>query len=293
LGYERQPQDFYETPPEVTKALVRWVRLPNGIWEPFCGNDAISQVLEEQGHSVVSTDLVDRGYGEGGRDFMLEDRMPEGKTAIVTNPPYRDLFEFAVHALKLTEPVGGMVALMVNHQWQTGQEASKLCRMPAFAGTVVLVGRLDFSSGIGVLAKNRGSHSHCWLVWDWSRPDFLRRREPGKSTAAPPSRRYAGMGALMGFLGVEKNLGGRPPHAPTDQTRRSVEAMAGCGIPQMQIALSIGISDETLRKHYRRELDLGVIEANAKVAETLFRQATVEGNTAAAIWWTKARMGWR
>ena len=170
LGYPRQEKDFYPTPAWVTKALVRWVRLPSGIWEPFCGNGAISQVLEEQGHSVVSTDLVDRGYGEGGRDFMLEDRMPEGKTAIVTNPPYRDLFEFAVHALKLPEPVGGMVALMVNHQWQTGQEASKLCRMPAFAGTVVLVGRLDFSSGIGVPAKNRGNHSHCWLVWDWSRP---------------------------------------------------------------------------------------------------------------------------
>jgi hypothetical protein len=100
------------------------------------------------------------------------------------------------------------------------------------------------------------------------------------------------VGAVMGFLGVEKNLGGRPPHQPTDQTRRLVEAMAGCGIPQQQIAKVVGISDETLRKRYRRELDLGVIEANAKVAEALFKQA-IEGNTAALIWWTKARMGWR
>ena len=61
----------------------------------------------------------------------------------------------------------------------------------------------------------------------------------------------------------------------------------------MHVALSIGISDETLRKYYRRELDLGAIEANTKVAEALFRQATEEGNTAAAIWWTKARISWR
>jgi hypothetical protein len=100
------------------------------------------------------------------------------------------------------------------------------------------------------------------------------------------------VGAVKSFLGVEKAIG-RPPHAPTDQTRRLVEMMSGCGIPQMQIALSVGISDETLRKYYRQELDLGAIVANAKVAETLFRQATEEGNTAAAIWWTKARMGWR
>jgi hypothetical protein len=100
------------------------------------------------------------------------------------------------------------------------------------------------------------------------------------------------VGAVKGILGVGK-AGGRPPHVPTDQTRRQVEMMAGYGIPQPQIALSIGISDETLRKYYRREFDLGIIEANAKVAEMLFRQVTEEGNTTAAIWWTKARMGWR
>ena len=41
------------------------------------------------------------------------------------------------------------------------------------------------------------------------------------------------------------------------------------------------------------EMDLGMVKANAKVAETLFWQATEEGNTAAAIWWTKARISWR
>ena len=47
-----------------------------------------------------------------------------------------------------------------------------------------------------------------------------------------------------GFLGVGKE-GGRPPHMPTDQTRRLVEMMSGLGVPQMHVALSIGISDET------------------------------------------------
>lgn len=99
------------------------------------------------------------------------------------------------------------------------------------------------------------------------------------------------VGLARGFLGSGK-AGGRPPHAPTDQVRRQVEVMAGCGIPQMQISQVIGISDETLRKYYRRELDLGAIKANAAVAEALFQQA-IGGNTAAAIWWAKCRMGWR
>ena len=53
------------------------------------------------------------------------------------------------------------------------------------------------------------------------------------------------------------------------------------------------IDAKTLRKHFRRELDRGSIEATAKVAQTLFRMATEGGNVAAAIFWMKARAGWR
>lgn len=86
---------------------------------------------------------------------------------------------------------------------------------------------------------------------------------------------------------------GRPPHEPTDERRKYVRSLAAYGTPQEQIARVLDIDSKTLRLHYRDELDLAVIEANAKVAETLFRQATKEGNTTAAIWWTKSRMGWK
>lgn len=86
--------------------------------------------------------------------------------------------------------------------------------------------------------------------------------------------------------------GGRPPHEPDEVTRASVEAMAGCGIPEADIAKVIRIDPKTLRKHYRDELDTGHIRANAQVAQSLYEQATT-GNVTAAIWWSKARMGWR
>lgn len=85
--------------------------------------------------------------------------------------------------------------------------------------------------------------------------------------------------------------GGRPPHEPDEVTRASVEAMAGCGIPEADIAKVIRIDPKTLRKYYRDELDTGHIRANARVAQSLYEQATT-GNVTAAIWWTKARMGW-
>src|SRR4051794_29054930 len=67
-GYERAGQDFYATPTWVTEALLRHVRLRGPVWEPCCGDGAMSTVLATHGHEVVSTDIVDRGFGEPGVD---------------------------------------------------------------------------------------------------------------------------------------------------------------------------------------------------------------------------------
>jgi hypothetical protein len=80
---------------------------------------------------------------------------------------------------------------------------------------------------------------------------------------------------------------------PTEDERRTVRAMAGFGVPQDDIAVLLDIDPKTLRRHFRRELDRGSIEATAKVAQTLFQMATVDKNVAAAIFWMKARAGWR
>jgi hypothetical protein len=87
----------------------------------------------------------------------------------------------------------------------------------------------------------------------------------------------------------------RPAHKPEPVTRRQVEAMAGYGVPETDIARVIGIDPKTLRKHYREELDTGHVKANAKVAENLFRKATGDGREAviAAIFWMKTRAGWK
>jgi hypothetical protein len=82
-------------------------------------------------------------------------------------------------------------------------------------------------------------------------------------------------------------------HSPTEEERRTVTALSGYGVPQEDVAIHMDRDAKTLRKHYRRELDRGTIEANAKVAQTLFTMATVDKNVAAAIFWMKARGGWR
>lgn len=73
-----------------------------------------------------------------------------------------------------------------------------------------------------------------------------------------------------------------------------VEQMSAVGIPQESIARVIrgGIDDKTLRKHFREELDTAATRANAKIGGTLYNKA-IAGDTTAAIWWSKTRMGWK
>jgi hypothetical protein len=86
---------------------------------------------------------------------------------------------------------------------------------------------------------------------------------------------------------------GRPSFEPTEQQRRQVMTMVGLGIIQDDIARWLEIDDKTLRKHFRRELDTGATEANMRVASSLFQMATQDKVPAAAIFWMKARAGWK
>lgn len=81
-------------------------------------------------------------------------------------------------------------------------------------------------------------------------------------------------------------------HEPTDKTRRQVEAMSSYGIPQEEIAKVIDIDPKTLRKHYRRELDIAETKANAMVAGKLYENC-MSGKEASIFFWLKTRAGYK
>jgi hypothetical protein len=87
------------------------------------------------------------------------------------------------------------------------------------------------------------------------------------------------------------------PHEPTDTTRTVVYALAAFGVTHEDIAGRLEISADTLVRRYRRELDLGRIEATARVAERLYKVATRDNpdrtSVIAMIFWLKCRAGWR
>ena len=84
-----------------------------------------------------------------------------------------------------------------------------------------------------------------------------------------------------------------PKYVATENHRRQVLTMAGFGIKHADIARVMRCDAKTLRKFYRDELDTGMTEANVRVAQSLFEMATKHKIPAAAIFWLKARAGWR
>ena len=85
---------------------------------------------------------------------------------------------------------------------------------------------------------------------------------------------------------------GRPAFKPTDEQREQVIALSSNGLPHIQIAQIIGCAPKTLRKHFREELNIGKIQANAKVAGALY-QSALDGNVKAQTFWLKAVGGWQ
>ena len=91
---------------------------------------------------------------------------------------------------------------------------------------------------------------------------------------------------------MEQQSAGRPEYQKTEEDAKNVEALTIAGVTQKLIAEILKISEPTLRKHYRTELDTSKAKANAVISQALFKQAR-EGNIAAQIFWLKTQAGWR
>ena len=109
---EREQHDFYATDSRAIDLLVSKIDLPKQVFEPACGAGHLSVRLEELGHEVYSSDLIDRGYGHVKDFFAMNEPPFDGDFAIVTNPPYRFATEFITHSLELV-PEGGLVCMFL------------------------------------------------------------------------------------------------------------------------------------------------------------------------------------
>ena len=106
---KREENDFYATDPQTLKMFLYEFWKDNGfeggeILEPACGQGHISKTLKEllPRFNITSTDLIDRGYGTGGIDFLTYNY---GRTfdVVITNPPFSLAKEFIEKGLEVSD----------------------------------------------------------------------------------------------------------------------------------------------------------------------------------------------
>ena len=163
-GYERVERDQYETPAWVTEALlshllphtIRSEFTPISIWEPACGSGKMVDVLCRTGCRIITSDIA------GGRNFLSETGF--GSFGVVTNPPYSHAKEFIEHALAITRPHEGFVAMLLRTDYDHAKTRTHLFHgCPAFAKKLVLTKRIVWFERKGAAP----SFNHAWYIWDW------------------------------------------------------------------------------------------------------------------------------
>ena len=152
--------DFFPTPAWATHALADSEDFHGDIWESACGDGAMSDVLEMTGNKVISSDLYDRGYGEGNLDFLESRRRAPN---IVTNPPYNAAEGFVKAGLERTDR---KFALLLRLAFLEGANRQRTIFTDAPPSRVwVFSERITFYPA-GAVQKGTGTTAYAWFVWD-------------------------------------------------------------------------------------------------------------------------------
>lgn len=156
--------DFFPTPARAVQALLEAEKSFGGfegvIWEPACGDGAISRELEAGGHTVISADIADYGFGAPGVDFLTDHTTVARH--IITNPPYCRLQEFVEHSLaRVPGKVAMLGRLAVLEAERRKPLHERLSRVWVFRKRLQLL-RNGTDAGMG----GGSMIAFAWFVWD-------------------------------------------------------------------------------------------------------------------------------
>ena len=161
---EREVNDFYATDPKAIEELLKIEKFSPNIWECACGQGHLSEVLKNHGYNVKSTDLIDRGYGEGNVDFLKCQEPFDGD--ILSNPPYKFAQEFVEQALKIVSK-GNRVAMLLKLTFLESKARAEFFAKYPPEYIYVSSSRIQCAKeGNFEKYKNTGSETaYAWFIW--------------------------------------------------------------------------------------------------------------------------------
>ncbi len=160
---ERETHDYYATDPKATELLCQLETFCPTIWECACGEGHIAEVLKQNGYTVMCSDLIDRGYGKGGVDFLQIKEKFDGD--IITNPPYKYAKEFVERALNIVAG-GHKVAMFLKVQFLEGKARKKLFEKYPPKTIYVSSSRLVCAPNGDFKNAPSSAVAYAWFIWE-------------------------------------------------------------------------------------------------------------------------------
>lgn len=159
----RAENDFYATDPIAIEQLMKIEKLAYDIWEPACGMGHLAEPLVKAGYHVTATDLVDRGYGNGGVDFLKQTGFIFCGD-IITNPPYKLAEKFIRHGLEII-PEGYKLCLFMKLTFLEGKKRQELFKEYPPKRVWVSSSRINCATN-GNFEGTSSMMAQAWYIWE-------------------------------------------------------------------------------------------------------------------------------
>ena len=163
---EREENDFYATNPkalELALPQLKELGLSNRVWECACGEGHLAEVLKKAGYEVISTDLIDRGYGVGGIDFLKCEKEFNGD--IITNPPFKLAEKFVEKAMDLVAE-GHKVFLFLKVQFLESESRYFMFKKHPLKEMLVYSKRQQCAKNAEFERYSATTQCYCWFCFE-------------------------------------------------------------------------------------------------------------------------------
>ena len=161
---ERETNDYYATDPSAIDDLLAVEKFSNDIWEPAVGEGHLAARLEELGHHVIASDLVDRGYKNTLQmDFINGNKIKNQDIDIITNPPYKYCSEFILKSLDAVSD-GHKIAMFLKLTTLEGQKRYEDIYSKFPPKTVYVYSKRKECAKNGKFG-NSSAVCYAWFVW--------------------------------------------------------------------------------------------------------------------------------
>lgn len=161
-AYPQHPDHWYVEPPSAVRALLNAVRFRGTIYDPACGGGNIPLTCIEEGFRAFGSDLVYRGFGEGGLNFLTAPPLVRPDNVIM-NPPFKDALAFIQRALEI---VDHKVAVFIRLAFLESAKRKPFFETAPLSRVLVFSDRVSCPPGGTDIKAEGGKVAYCWLVFD-------------------------------------------------------------------------------------------------------------------------------